>query len=384
MNVLTLSLDHKTLLYNQVTDGSASQGDTADRQRKYGELVDNLDIVVTSPPGFVSEKLSEDVSVYPTNKKSFIGHGLFALKQARKKKYDLIVAQDLTAPAAFLISKLTHTPYLITFHGADFESADFNHKRTDRMLKPFIKWAVKHANGLRVVSRAMKENFERMGVNCSIEVIPTAADYTLFAKDITLPNPPLDKEGDSYVILSDGRLEKVKNYPLLFKAFKKVLNDIPQAQLHIIGTGSLESDLKKQVADLDLTDQVTFLGGMGYADLVPHYQSCDLFVLASDSESLGKVLLQAGAAQKPVVSTKTLGAKGIVEDGVTGFLVDIGNADQMAEKIIALLNDTALRTQMGETAQKKVLAEYDSATNIKQFVDFWKRVATGFKPVTTN
>lgn len=368
MNVLMLSLDHKTLLYDQVQDGSASQGDTADRQRKYGALVEDLDIVVTSPPGFEAEQLSDTVSVYPTNKKSFIGHGLVALKQAKKKKYDVIVAQDLTAPAAWLISKLTKIPYIITFHGADFNNADFSQKKADRFLKPAIKYAVTHAHGLRVVSPAVKKNFESMGVTLPIEVIPTAADYSLFMQESS-------HTGNGKTILADGRLEEVKNYPLLFKAFQKVLKEIPNAHLNIVGTGTQEAHIKKLAYDMHLSNHVTFLGGMAYEDLVPHYQSCDVFALASDSESLGKVLLQAGAAGKPVVSTNTFGPSGIVKDGETGFLVPVGNANMLAEKILLLLNDKELRETLGAAGKEQVMSEYDSEKNIKKFVDFWKSIA---------
>ena len=231
---------------------------------------------------------------------------------------------------------------------------------------------MRRANGLRVVSPAVKDFYLKEGIKCPIEVIPTASDYSLFSVPSQIPY----KGGvGKKLILTDGRLEVVKNYPSLFKAIGNVKNEIDNIKLLVIGSGSLENKLKQQVIDMNLEASVEFLGSMPYDKLPAYYQACDVFVLASDSESLGKVLLQAGAAGKPVVATKTLGAKGIVKEGKTGYLVEIGDVDELAKKIKVLLKNKELRSSMGKQAQEYVLENYDSEKNIKKLIEFWKEIA---------
>ena len=77
----------------------------------------------------------------------------------------------------------------------------------------------------------------------------------------------------------------------------------------------------------------------------------------------------------PSVASRTLGARSIILNGKTGYLVDIDDAKQLSEKVMVLLKSETLRRKLGAAARKHVMANYKSTENIQKFVDFWRKVA---------
>ncbi len=374
-----LSLD-KTLLGEQVKGKFGVQGDTIARHRKYGEMVDKLDIIVTSPPGFSHVRLACNIDVYPTNCRFKISHLNRMFKYAENiidhDGVDVVVSQDVTSPVALKIKNKFNIPYVVTFHASGFDAPEMKSSIMMNMLLPFVKYSVRRADGLRVVSSEVKKYFVNNGFSGVIDVIPTASDHSVFSKeDIVRLNLLRKKYAGKRIILANGRLVSVKNYPLLFDVMQRVKEKYDNVLLLIIGSGDMKSDLVSRVKKMRLTDCIEFLGGMKYENMVPYYQLCDVFAHSSDSESLGKVLLHAGSAGKPVVATDTRGARSIIRNGKTGFLVKVGDADEFSEKLITLLGDRELCDRMGVAARKTVLSIYDSEINTKKFVSLWRRVS---------
>lgn len=132
-------------------------------------------------------------------------------------------------------------------------------------------------------------------------------------------------------ILAVGALKSEKNYPLLLRALARVRERVP-ASLLILGDGPLRSALEAQVAETGLKDAVTFAGFE--TDPWPYYAAADVFVLSSDFEGFGNVLVEAMHASLPIVSTNCPnGPKEILEDGKYGFLVPTGDDQALAETL---------------------------------------------------
>lgn len=129
-----------------------------------------------------------------------------------------------------------------------------------------------------------------------------------------------------------GRLAINKDQKTLINAFAKIKPYCPNSKLIIIGDGQLETELKKQVADLQLSNDIIFTGFVheGYRLM----KAFDVYILSSIQEAFGRVLLEAMLAKIPVIATKVNGVPEVVGD--TGFLIDAANADQLAEKMLAL------------------------------------------------
>ncbi|MBV0913476.1 glycosyltransferase [Anianabacter salinae] len=137
-------------------------------------------------------------------------------------------------------------------------------------------------------------------------------------------------------ILTVGRFKPQKNHPLLVKAFAKA-RQARAARLVILGTGESEDDTRQAIAAAGLDDDILM---PGFADdPAPYYQGADLFVLSSDYEGFGNVIVEALAEGVPVVSTDCpSGPAEILEDGRFGTLVPVGDAEALARAMIEALD----------------------------------------------
>lgn len=156
-------------------------------------------------------------------------------------------------------------------------------------------------------------------------------------------------------ILAVGALKPEKNYPLLLRALTEVRKTIP-ASLLILGDGALRGTLEAQAVAAGIADAVVFEGFE--IDPWPYFAATDLFVLSSDNEGLGNVLIEALHAGLLVVSTDCpSGPREILASGEFGTLVECGNAEQLAAAIVAALDDVdSLADRVARQARASSLA----------------------------
>lgn len=183
---------------------------------------------------------------------------------------------------------------------------------------------------------------------------------------------PTDKDGKS--ILCVGRLrDSRKNLPLLLKAFHEVSKQCPDVFLRLVG-GTDRQALEKWLTQLGLVDRVIDTGKVSDAELREQYARASVFVLPSQQEGLGIVVLEAMAAGVPVVSTRCGGPEGYVIDGQTGYLVPLSNPTAMAQAILRLLNNDSLRQQMSKAAQDHARRTFSRPVVERQFRQAFEQV----------
>jgi len=166
-------------------------------------------------------------------------------------------------------------------------------------------------------------------------------------------------------IVSVGRLVHRKGQDRLVEAMPRILAQVPNAQLIFIGEGPHRKVLEKLVSQLSLYDHVTFIGRIHYQDLPRYISMGDIFAMPSRSrlfglevEGLGIVYLEASACGLPVIGGASGGAPDAVRHGITGFVVDGNNIEEIAERSIELLRDSELRATMGAAGRKWVVDEW--------------------------
>jgi glycosyltransferase involved in cell wall biosynthesis len=123
------------------------------------------------------------------------------------------------------------------------------------------------------------------------------------------------------------------------------------AVLLIVGDGPLRGELEREAAACGLGRSVRFVGSQ--PDVTSFYLGADVFVLPSLTEGLSNALLEAMAAGLPVVASDVRGNREVVEDGVSGFLVDWADADAAARRVARLLEDAVLRRRLGTAARRR-------------------------------
>jgi len=380
MKILMVSLD-KTLLGANGGGLPAQAGDAQERHRRYGEFVEKLDIVVFSRSGFQKNTISEKVTAFPTNSFSRFNYVFDAYKIGKalfkQNNYDLIDVQDpfFTGLVGYWLKKKFKKPLEIHFHG-DFWGNTFQSEAGIFQLL-LSKFIARYADGIRVVSQGIKEKLVKKGIAPEkIAVIPTPVDLEKFkAFEPEKVKQIKDDYFNKKIILYAGRLVKVKNLPLLLKAVAMIRNSKHNIILLIIGEGGEKAKLKRKVRRLEIEDAVVFISSAPQKDLVNYYHAADVFVLPSFSESLGKVLIEAGAAGCPVVSTETTGARDIVVEGRTGYLAPIGDENAMVEKILKVLRmEDSERKEMAKNAQRILEEKFSQEKSIEKVVTFWNKL----------
>lgn len=162
--------------------------------------------------------------------------------------------------------------------------------------------------------------------------------------------------GDPLVV-SAGRMTEQKNHVLLLEAMLRLRRTGVRCRAIITGDGPLRAFLERRIDELGLADQVVLPGNV--RDLTELMQGADVFVLPSLWEGLPLVLLEAMACGLPVVGTRIRGVAEVVEDGVSGLLVEPGDAGAMAQAIVTLLGSAERRAAFGAAGLEIVRREYD-------------------------
>ena len=157
---------------------------------------------------------------------------------------------------------------------------------------------------------------------------------------------------DDTVFISVGRLQPPKNHALLIKAFAKVVKKEANIKLIIVGEGELRSKLEKLIVQYGIENCVSMPGQC--SNIQERLNKADVFVQSSDYEGLPISCLEAMACGLPIVSTKVGGVVDIIRNNQNGFLVDIGDDDGIAQKMIFLIRNKEIREKMGKKSREIV------------------------------
>jgi glycosyltransferase involved in cell wall biosynthesis/hydroxymethylpyrimidine pyrophosphatase-like HAD family hydrolase len=187
------------------------------------------------------------------------------------------------------------------------------------------------------------------------------------------------------IVLSVQRIDPKSGHEQLIKAMPYILKKVPDAKLVFVGEKSLSSQLskereiltkkiKKTVKKLGLKNHVIFLGNINYHSLPEFYNCVDVVALCSKNEGFGLSVTEGMACGKPVVGTRVGGIKLQVKDGVNGFLVEVGNVKQTAEKIIKLLKNEKLRKKMSMKSLELIEKEFKMEKGIEKHLMLYNKL----------
>jgi len=157
--------------------------------------------------------------------------------------------------------------------------------------------------------------------------------------------------GDRPTVGIVARLAPVKNHDLLLRAWKRLLEVVPEAVLLVIGDGSQAQRLEGLRQDLALGNSVRFLGFRN--DVSELLQALDVFVLCSLSEGLSLTLLEASSMGIPIVATDVGGNPEVVKDGMNGILVASESEIELANSLARLLQDRSLQERFGASGRTR-------------------------------
>ena len=178
-------------------------------------------------------------------------------------------------------------------------------------------------------------------------------------------NIPVDKK----IILLAGRLHEDKGFDVIIP----LLNHIPE-EYHIVlaGEGDYRPDLEKLVLTHTLQNRVHFLGWIDYISEI--YSLTDIFVVPSQHETLGNVVLDGWAHRLPVISSRTEGPKVLIQDHENGLLVDIDDAEGFRTAILEVIRNPELGKKLAQAGNTKLKEQFSKEAVIQQYIHFYRSI----------
>lgn len=285
------------------------------------------------------------------------GKGRFvatALKAARRKPQLTLAAHPNLAPIVRGMNLLApRMKSIICTHGVEVWEP----------LSRMRQRALRRATMVLAPSRATAEFVVSLqGVAPErVRVLPWALDpdFETKASGDSLRLPGEFPQGR--VILTVGRwlvTERYKGMDTLIKALPRLLLHWPDVELVMVGSGNDRAWLENIARDSGVQRHVHFFADLSYAELSACYAACEVFALPSRGEGFGFVYLEGMARGKPVIGGAHGGAPEVIEDGVTGYVVQHGDTEQLATSIDALLSNPELAKQMGVRGRERVEGQF--------------------------
>jgi L-malate glycosyltransferase len=173
-------------------------------------------------------------------------------------------------------------------------------------------------------------------------------------------------KGDK-VVLGMARLERGKNFAALVEWFAAVVSQVPEAKLVIVGSGPEKQHLIDEVNTLGLGANIVFVDAD--TDIRRYLEIADVF--CTPTIARGMAVLEAMAAGLPVVGVEPRGAPVVVQDGVTGYVVQKGDGKALVEKLVYLLQHPDVARRMGGAGKKRALRHYSTSAMVDQLEDVY-------------
>lgn len=378
MNVLIIGSD-----YTLAMDREGVIGDSQDRHILYGKYVSKLFIVVTSPKrmGLGVKRLSKNVVVYSTSSRRLLSWWdayQIGKNICHNNRINIITTQDpfMAGLVGYWLKRRFSIPLNVQLPGDTLDNEYWVRENIKNyFFNKLGKCIVKKADTVRVLSSGQREKIAGYGIpQDRIWLIPVPVNMTELD---TFSPIEVNKLRQKYLlpggtlILYAGALAKVKNIPSLLESMSIVVRKHPSTRLLICGDGEERVNLEALSRKLGLTNHVTFLGNIPHDYLPNYYHACDFFILPSDSEGLGRVLIEAAVARKALIATDISGPRDIVRDGRNGFLVPPRNSEALAEKMMLLIENSELTKRMGEEAHRHVTENFNPDKIVERLSSMW-------------
>ncbi|WP_140937507.1 N-acetyl-alpha-D-glucosaminyl L-malate synthase BshA [Sphingobacterium lumbrici] len=270
------------------------------------------------------------------------------------------------ASAAYLAKQILKTygidiPVVTTLHGTDITLVG-----RDKSFKPVVTFSINESDGVTTVSESLREEtLSFFDITRPIQVIPNFIDLNRFYNKKREHFKKAIAPDDERILVHTSNFRQVKNTDDVIRIFHLVNQKIP-SKLLMVGDGPERSNAEELSRQLGIANSVRFLGKQ---DAIEEILSVsDLFLIPSGSESFGLAALEAMACSVPVISSNAGGLPELNVQGVTGFLSDVRNVDEMAKNAIYILEDCGRLAEFKAAAFKrakdfeisKILPDYEN------------------------
>ncbi len=263
------------------------------------------------------------------------------------------------ASAAFMAKQILKSegydlPVVTTLHGTDITLVG-----KDASFEPVVTFSINQSDGVTTVSESLKaDTYEQFKITKEIEVIPNFVDLEVFRRQEKAHFKRAICPNDEKLLIHTSNFRKVKRVQNVMEIFSKVRKQMP-SKLLLVGDGPERVNMERLCRELSICEDVRFLGKLGAVEEV--LSIADVFLMPSEKESFGLAALEAMACEVPVISSNTGGIPELNLHGITGFVSNVGDVEDMVKNTLYVLQDEHL-----EHFRKNALerAQYFQLSNI--------------------
>jgi N-acetyl-alpha-D-glucosaminyl L-malate synthase BshA len=268
-----------------------------------------------------------------------------------------------------------HLPFVTTLHGTDITLVG-----QDRSYLPVTRFGIENSDGVTAISSYLREKtLQEFQIQRPIEVIPNFVNCDLYkpleGNERNGGRAAFAAEGER-ILLHLSNFRPVKRVQDVINVFAQVTREVP-SHLLLVGDGPERSNAEYLVHSLKLQDRVHFLGKQDEVHrLLP---LADLLLMPSKLEAFGLAALEAAACRVPTIATRQGGVPELIEDGINGRLLAVGDVDGMAHAAIALLRDPQALDDMAVAARQTAQQKFCASKIIPQYEAFYEQIISASK-----
>ncbi|MGM9507948.1 N-acetyl-alpha-D-glucosaminyl L-malate synthase BshA [Larkinella sp. GY13] len=230
-----------------------------------------------------------------------------------------------------------HIPFVTTLHGTDITLVG-----KDASYEPVVTFSINESDGVTAVSEHLRqETLDQFAIRRDIEVIPNFIDLDRFKRQKKDHFKMAICPNGEKLIVHTSNFRRVKRIDDVVQIFHKINQQIP-SKLLLSGDGPERARIEKLCRDMGIYQDVRFLGKLDAVEEV--LSVADLFLMPSENESFGLAALEALACEVPLITSNAGGLPELNLQGVTGFLSNVGDVDDMVKNALYILDDDNLPT----------------------------------------
>lgn len=274
------------------------------------------------------------------------------------------------ASAAYMAKQILRThgifiPVVTTLHGTDITLVG-----KDASYEPVVTFSINESEGVTAVSEDLrKQTFDYFPITNEIKVIPNFIDLAKFKKQKKDHFKKAICPNGEMLVVHTSNFRKVKRIPDVIKIFNNIHKEIP-SKLLMIGDGPERNDAEMMCREMGICDDIRFLGKLEAVEEV--LSVADLFLMPSEKESFGLAALEAMACEVPVISTNVGGIPELNVHGVTGFMSNVGDVEDMTKNALTILDKNNLPVFKANALKRA--KEFDITNILPQYVAFYEQV----------
>ena len=262
-------------------------------------------------------------------------------------------------------------PMITTLHGTDITLVG-----SHPFYKSAVTFSINKSDFVTSVSQSLKDDTLKLfNIKNEIQVIPNFIELDKHEVEAVTScrRSVMANEGER-IVTHISNFRKVKRIPDIIKIFYKIQQEIP-AKLMMVGDGPEKEKAEYLCQELGILDKVIFFGNSNEIDKILSYT--DLFLLPSETESFGLAALEAMAWSVPVISSNSGGLPEVNFDGISGYLSEVGNTDEMAENAVKILRDDCVLAEFKKNALS-VAKKFDIKNILPLYEDLYQKAINKF------